>query len=106
MDMFSDMDDMFSRMPGVMGGMKAFAPAMDMYETDTAMVVELQLTGIRPEDVDVSVHKGVLVVKGDSKKEHEVDEKNYYRKEVRAGSFYRRWRGWHGGPDPADSPPG
>jgi hypothetical protein len=27
----------------------------------------------------VSVQKGVLTIKGESKKEHEVDEKNYYR---------------------------
>ena len=60
-----------------------------MYETDKAVMVETPLAGVRPEDVDVSVQKGVLVLKGESKKEHEVDEKNFYRKEVRCGSFYR-----------------
>ncbi len=90
MDMFSDMDDMFNRLPAMMPSqMKAFVPPLDMYETDTAVVVELPLAGVRPEDVAVSVQKGVLVVKGEQKKEHEVEEKNYYRKEVRAGSFYR-----------------
>jgi HSP20 family protein len=44
---------------------------------------------MRPEDVSVSVEKGVLTLKGESKKEHEVEDKNYYRKEVRSGSFYR-----------------
>lgn len=34
--------------------------------------------------------RGVLTVKGATKKEHEVDEKNYYRKELRSGSFFRQ----------------
>ncbi|MFA5062127.1 MAG: Hsp20/alpha crystallin family protein [Patescibacteria group bacterium] len=67
----------------------AFVPAMDMYETDKDVVVKLPLAGIKPEDVSISVEKGVLVIKGGSKNEHEVDEKNYYRKEIRSGAFYR-----------------
>ncbi len=91
MDMFSDMDDVFNRLPAVMNNsqMKAFVPPLDMYETDKAVVVEVVLAGFRPDDVEVNVHKGVLSVKGEQKKEHEVEEKNYYRKEVRSGSFYR-----------------
>ncbi len=91
MDVFSDMDDVMNRLPALMSNreLKVFAPPMDMYETETSLVVELPLAGVRPEDVEVSVHKGMLVVKGEQKKEHEVEEKNYYRKEVRTGSFYR-----------------
>jgi HSP20 family protein len=87
-DMMGDADDMF-RLPALNRGMKTFVPALDMYETDKAVVVELPLAGMKPEEVDVSVEKGVLTVKGESKKEHEVDEKNYYRKEIRSGAFYR-----------------
>jgi HSP20 family protein len=90
-DPFSDMDEVFNRLPATVGGkqMRAFVPALDMYETDTAVVVETPLAGVNPENVEVSVQKGVLVIKGESKQEHEVEEKNYYRKEVRNGSFYR-----------------
>jgi HSP20 family protein len=91
MDMFNDMDDIVNHFPMITqtNALKSFIPPMDVYETDKAVVVETPLAGINPEDVDVSVHKGVLTIKGESKKEHEVDEKNYYRKEVRSGSFYR-----------------
>ena len=91
-DPFSDMDDVLTRLPSMVPAgqqIKAFVPAINMYETDKAVVVETPLAGINPEDVDVSVQKGVLVLKGESKKEHEVEEKNYYRKEIRSGSFYR-----------------
>jgi len=65
-------------------------PAMDVYQTDKAVIVEMPLAGIKPENVEVNLEKGVLTVLGKSNKEHEVDEKNYYRKEVRSGSFYRQ----------------
>ncbi|MEK7065111.1 MAG: Hsp20/alpha crystallin family protein [Patescibacteria group bacterium] len=65
-------------------------PAMDVYETEKAVVVETALPGINPNEVKVSVEKGVLTVTGESKKEHEVDDKNYYRKEMRSGSFFRQ----------------
>ncbi|OGH70731.1 MAG: hypothetical protein A3C90_04380 [Candidatus Magasanikbacteria bacterium RIFCSPHIGHO2_02_FULL_51_14] len=92
-DPFEEMEKMFERFPSLpsMPSMShGFVPAMDMYETTDAVVVETPLAGVDMKDVDVSVEKGVLTVKGESKKEHEVDEKNYYRKEVRSGSFFRQ----------------
>lgn len=89
-DPFNDMEDMMSRLSAVSStGVKSFIPALDVYETEKAVMVETPLAGVKPEEVEVSVQKGVLILKGESNKEHEVDEKNYYRKEVRSGSFYR-----------------
>lgn len=92
-DPFEEMEETMSRLPAMSGlsqMQKAFVPAMDVYQTDKAVMVETPLAGVRPEDVEVTVEKGVLTLKGESKKEHEVDEKNYYRKEVRSGSFFRQ----------------
>lgn len=89
-DPFEGMDEMFSRLPAMSGAMKNFVPAMDVYETEKAVVIETALPGINPDEVKVSVEKGVLTVTGESKKEHEVDDKNYYRKEMRSGSFFRQ----------------
>lgn len=92
-DPFAEMEEMMSSLPALRNAQqmqKAFVPAMDVYEDKNSVVVETQLAGIRPEDVEVSVEKGVLTLQGSSKKEHEVEDKNYYRKEVRTGSFYRQ----------------
>ncbi len=91
-DSFDDMEDVFRRLPAFRGMdlQKGFVPAMDVYETKDAVVVETPLAGVRPEDVQVNVEKGILTVQGSHKKEHEIDEKNYYQKEVRSGSFYRQ----------------
>jgi len=82
LDPFAEMEEMLNR--------RAFVPAMDVYETDKAVVVESPLAGINPDDVKITVEKGILTLQGESKKEHEVDEKNYYRKEVRSGAFFRQ----------------
>ncbi len=92
MDPFAEFDDVFNRLPAMMNnsqGMRTFVPAINMYQTDDAVVVETPLAGVDPKDVEVSVEKGVLTIKGHSQREHEVDEKDFYRKEVRSGTFYR-----------------
>ncbi|MFA6254670.1 MAG: Hsp20/alpha crystallin family protein [Patescibacteria group bacterium] len=70
-------------------GNQGFAPAIDVYETKNDVVVETPLAGIDPKDVEISVENDVLTIKGEAKKESEVEEKNYYRKEIRSGSFFR-----------------
>lgn len=92
-DPFQEMEEMMSSLPALrnMGTMpKAFVPAMDVYEDKNNVYVETSLAGVKPEDVEVSVEKGVLTLQGSSKKEHEVEDKNYYRKEMRSGSFFRQ----------------
>jgi HSP20 family protein len=91
-DPFSEMDEVMNRLPATVGqnSMQAFVPAVNVYETKESVVVESALAGIDPNNVEVSVENGVLSISGDTKKEHEVEEKNYYRKEVRSGSFRRQ----------------
>ncbi len=90
---FPELEDMEksleSMLPTVRGDRFGFTPAVDMYEDKDNIVIETQLGGIDPEQVDVSIENNVLTIKGESEKKSEVDEKNYYRKEIRRGSFYR-----------------
>lgn len=76
-------------LPAVRGNQFGFTPAIDMYEDKDNVIVETQLGGIDPEKVDISIENNVLTIKGESEKKSEVEEKNYYRKEIRRGSFYR-----------------
>ncbi|MEK7623081.1 MAG: Hsp20/alpha crystallin family protein [Patescibacteria group bacterium] len=89
-DPFEEMEAMMNRLPVMSGAPKGFVPAMDVYETKDVVMVETPLAGVNPNDVKITVENGVLTVQGESKKEHELDEKNYYRKEVRSGSFFRQ----------------
>lgn len=87
---FDEMDKLFSDMlPAVRGNQFGFTPAVDVYEDKETITIETQLAGIDPEQVEISIENNVLSIKGESEKKREVDEKNYYRKEIRRGSFYR-----------------
>ncbi len=87
---FDDMDKvMESMLPAVRGDQFGFTPAVDMYEDKDNIVIETQLGGIDPEQVNISIENNVLSIKGESEKKSEVEDKNYYRKEIRRGSFYR-----------------
>lgn len=72
------------------GSSERFIPAVDVYDEEGNVIVEAPLAGINPEDVNVSIDNGVLSIEGESEKSHEVDEEDYYRKEVRTGSFFRQ----------------
>jgi len=85
-----DLDkDLSNMLPAVRGNQFGFTPAVDMYEDKDNIIVETQLAGINPDDVSISIENDVLCIKGESEKKSEVDEKNYYRKEIRRGSFFR-----------------
>lgn len=90
---FSDFEDMdkiaSSLLPSVKGEHFGFTPAVDMYEDKDNIVVETQLAGIDPDRVDISIENNTLCIKGESEKKSEIDDKNYYRKEIRRGSFFR-----------------
>jgi HSP20 family protein len=70
-------------------GMRAFIPAMDVYQDKDNVYVETALAGVDPEKVEVSIENDVLTIKGTTEKKSEVEDKAYYRKEVQQGSFYR-----------------
>lgn len=85
---FDDMDRMMA--DAWLPVMKqSFSPAVDIYEDKDNVVVEMPLAGVDPEKVEITVEDNVLHVSGSNEHKSEVDEKNYYRKEVRYGAFNR-----------------
>jgi HSP20 family protein len=87
LDPFEEMDTMLDHFNGNKG--MSFAPSMDIYQTDKEVVAEVSLPGIDPNNIEVAITNDVLIISGKSEKKSEVDDKNYYRKEVRCGSFQR-----------------
>jgi HSP20 family protein len=65
--------------------------AVDVYETDTDVVVKMPVAGIKPDDLDISVTGDTVTVKGETRVEDEDNDnkRNYYYREVRYGSFAR-----------------
>jgi HSP20 family protein len=67
----------------------SFVPAVDVYEDEKKVVLKLEVPGIEEKDLDVSVEKNTLTVKGERKFEKEEKEENFHRIERRFGTFYR-----------------
>lgn len=68
---------------------EAGALAVDVYETEDAVVVKSAIPGVKPEDIDISLTGDTLTIKGETKFEEQVNEENYVRREMSYGSFSR-----------------
>src|SRR5215216_7728183 len=66
-------DDAFTRPFSLTreGGSTWSSLAIDMYQTDTDVVVKATLPGIKPEEVQINVTNDILTIKGESKQEEE-----------------------------------
>ena len=63
--------------------------AVDIYEDENAVTVEMQVPGIDSEKVEIEVADNHLHISGSREEKEEKKEKHYYRKEIRRGSFER-----------------
>lgn len=68
---------------------KKWTPAVDIYETESNLVLKSELPGIDPKDVEVRIENGTLYLKGERKQESDVKDENYHRIERSYGSFTR-----------------
>ncbi|ACV67778.1 Hsp20/alpha crystallin family protein [Desulfohalobium retbaense] len=89
-DPFTEMMERFFRSP-FEGFPREFGdfPSIDLSETDKDIVVKAEMPGMEPEDIDLSVEGGSLIIKGEKKRETEDHNENYHRIERSYGSFYR-----------------
>jgi HSP20 family protein len=83
-------EDTFSRGDG----MNSWSPAVDVAETEKELRLDLELPGIRPEDVEVTADNGVLTVRGqkNSDRKEGDDESRYHLVERSYGAFTRSFQ--------------
>lgn len=95
-----DVDDLFDAFSGSFQALRPFsldwpksagglAPAVDVTETEKAYTIAAELPGVSEQDIDVSVHDGSLVIKGEKHQEKEEKAKNRYLSERSYGAFQR-----------------
>jgi len=82
-------EEFFTRRPERSHAPVVWQPAIEAYETDGDVVVRAELPGIDPKQVEISVTEDTLTLKGEAKIEQEEKKRNYYRRELRYGSFVR-----------------
>ena len=67
----------------------AFVPAVNTREDEKAYYIEVDLPGVKKEDIDITTEDNVLTISGERKVRQEVKEDDYYKVESRYGKFSR-----------------
>jgi HSP20 family protein len=66
-----------------------WAPALDVYEDKDNFVVQMELPGLKREDINVTLQDGVLVISGERRTEEKRNEGEIRRQERFYGKFQR-----------------
>jgi HSP20 family protein len=67
----------------------AWAPALDISERKDAYLVTVELPGLKPEDLDITMEDGLLTIQGERQFTGESSEQQFHRVERRYGAFRR-----------------
>lgn len=60
---------------------------LTVYDEKNNIVVEAALPGLKSEEIEVSLNKGILWIKGERKEEASDKNKKFYKKSVRSFSY-------------------
>lgn len=66
-----------------------FNPRVDVSESDREVNVSVELPGLDEKEIDVSLSRDLLTIRGEKKRDEEEQGRNYYRAERSYGAFER-----------------
>ncbi|MDY6959593.1 MAG: Hsp20/alpha crystallin family protein, partial [Halobacteriota archaeon] len=72
--------------------MKAGAPYLDIIDEENSLKIKADIPGVKKEDVDINIKKGMLEISAERKDEKEEKEKDYLRRERTYSKYYRSVR--------------
>jgi len=89
-DMERLMDEVANRKPpSVHFAPKAWQPAIDVFETDSEVVILLELAGVNENEIEVTVQHDILTIRGTRKDIKRGIKRTYSRMEILWGPFER-----------------
>ncbi|MGC9312087.1 MAG: Hsp20/alpha crystallin family protein [Sediminispirochaetaceae bacterium] len=68
---------------------RSLSPAVDVVETSDEIVLTCDLPGVNRDDLDLSISRNVITIKGEKKGEQKKEGAKTFRKETWSGSFQR-----------------
>jgi HSP20 family protein len=69
--------------------LSGWTPALDLHEDKENFTVQVELPGMKKDDIDISLHEGSLSISGERRSEQKVEEAEVYRAERYVGRFQR-----------------
>lgn len=71
------------------GLFSGWSPTLDVFDDKDSLVVKVELPGLKKDEINISLHEGVLTVSGERKRETEKKEGESFRSERYFGKFQR-----------------
>ena len=62
---------------------------VDVYQTADMIVIKTMIAGVRPEDLDISITRDMVTIKGRREEEKVVRDEDYFARELYWGTFSR-----------------
>jgi len=62
---------------------------VDVYQTPTEIIVQTMIAGVKPEDLELTITRDMLTIRGKREESRVIDDENYFTKELYWGSFSR-----------------
>jgi HSP20 family protein len=69
--------------------LSGWMPAIDLFEDKDHLYLKAELPGMNKEDIEISIHEGVLTLSGERKQDPRHDQAEVYRSERFLGRFQR-----------------
>jgi HSP20 family protein len=63
--------------------------AVDMYQTQSEIVVKTMVAGVKPEDLDINITRDMITIKGKREETKDFSDDDFFHKELYWGSFSR-----------------
>lgn len=63
--------------------------AVDVYQTHSEIIVQTMVAGVKPDSIDLTIARDMITIKGKREENKNIDEENYFTKELYWGSFSR-----------------
>lgn len=63
--------------------------SIDVYQTPTDIIVKTMVAGVKPDDLDVSISREMVTIKGKREEERTLNSDDYFHKELYWGLFSR-----------------
>ena len=62
---------------------------IDLFETPVEVIVKTMIPGVRKDDIDISLSRDMLTIRGERKDEKTINEDDYHYRELYWGTFSR-----------------
>lgn len=62
---------------------------VDVYQTPSDIIIKTIVAGVRPEDLDISISRDMVTIRGKRDEKHEASDEDFFHRELYWGSFSR-----------------